>query len=449
MFNKNRSLDIATDHSALAEQALIGSMLMNTEEFFIEANGKLTHDHFYDPFKKAVYKEATDLYSKNIEIDATVLAANLEANVELSEQEIYDALGAIWDSHPATDNISAWIDVVVDKYINRQLEDAGISIGELAHAKNFDRQEKINKIFDIGRKLEAVAVKDSIISTTDILASTVAMIEKNAISDDGVSGIPSGFTDLDQVTRGFQPTEFIVIGARPGMGKTSLVLSICNHCCAVLPVNERKKVLFYSLEMGKAQVGMRWLGARAKIPMDSMKSGRLTKDEAQRLRDALDESPDVTLHMDEKIQNIDEMCAGIRKKHAEIELDMVVIDYLQLIQDSPTARSSSNKSERVGDISRALKKLALELGIPVIALSQLNRDLEKRPDKRPITADLRESGAIEQDADIIIFVYRDEVYFPNTKEPGIAEIIVAKNRNGAQKTIKTKYDKPTTCFHNL
>lgn len=441
-------LQIAQPFSLQAEQAIIGSLLSDPIETHHQIGESLMDTHFYDPFCRAVFQKSMELLGTGSTIDAVVLAARLEGVVDLTQAEILSSLEQIFMSYPAVSNANGWADVIVDKYVERSLSKTGIALAEMAHAQNVPRADKLaaahQMLSDVGKTMAT----DTIVTLPEMLIATMAMVQENSQRGGKIAGVPSGFDELDELLSGFSPGDLVVLGARPSMGKTAAALSIAKYCSSELPKEERKGVLMFSLEMGATQIGLRWFAVRHQINIKHMRSGRVSQAENEAMKRGLEEADEYPFFLEESGSlKIEQLAAKARKKHAEYPLGLIIIDYLQLIEDS--GRAGANKAERVGEISRALKQLAKELGVPIIALSQLSRELEKRADKRPIMSDLRESGAIEQDADIVMFVYRDEVYNPGTTDRGIAEFIIAKQRNGGLGTVRLGYVPELTCFRNL
>lgn len=262
-----------------------------------------------------------------------------------------------------------------------------------------------------------------------------------------VTGVPTGFVDLDRMTSGLQAGDLVVLAARPSMGKTSFAVNIAEH----VALNEGLPVAIFSMEMGAAQLAVRIVGSIGRVNQGNLRTGKLNDDEWPRLTEAIERLRTVSLHIDETPGlSPTELRANARRLARTCgKLGLIVVDYLQLMSGSGSAASSDNRATELGEISRGLKMLAKELQCPVIALSQLNRSVEQRTDKRPMMSDLRESGAIEQDADIIMFIYRDDYYNKDSKEPNIAEVIIGKQRNGPTGTVKLFFQKNQTRFENL
>ena len=271
-------------------------------------------------------------------------------------------------------------------------------------------------------------------------------VTEMADNPNDITGVPSGFIDLDRMTSGFQAGDMVVLAARPSMGKTALAINIAEH----VALHEGLPVAVFSMEMGASQLAVRIVGSIGRIDQTHLRTGKLTDDEWPRLADAIDRLRNISLHIDETPGlSTSELRANARRLARQCgQLGLIVVDYLQLMSVS-ASMNDENRATAVGEISRGLKMLAKELKCPVLALSQLSRGVESRTDKRPMMSDLRESGAIEQDADVIMFIYRDDYYNKDSKEPGVAEIIISKQRNGPTGTVKLAFLKPITKFESL
>jgi replicative DNA helicase len=270
-------------------------------------------------------------------------------------------------------------------------------------------------------------------------------VQEMADNPNDITGVPTGFYDLDRMTAGLQPGDLIVLAARPTMGKTAFAINIAEH----VALKEGLPVAVFSMEMGAAQLAVRIVGSIGRIDQSHLRTGKLTDEEWPRLTEAIEQLRNISLHIDETAGlTVSELRANARRLARQCgKLGLIVVDYLQLMSGS--AGNDENRATELGEISRGLKMLAKELQCPVIALSQLNRSVESRNDKRPMMSDLRESGAIEQDADIIMFIYRDDYYNKESKEPGVAEIIIAKQRNGPVGMVPLTFLKPLTRFDNM
>ena len=304
--------------------------------------------------------------------------------------------------------------------------------------------ESEQKIFNIGE--EGARTKQGFQSMDTLVVDLLDRVQEMADNPNDVTGVPTGFYDLDRMTSGFQAGDMIVLAARPSMGKTALAINIAEH----VALNEGLPVAVFSMEMGAAQLAVRIVGSIGRIDQGHLRTGKLTDEEWPRLSEAIEKLRTISLHIDESAGlTSSELRANARRLSRQCgKLGLIVVDYLQLMSGS--SGDNENRATVLGEISRGLKMLARELQCPVIALSQLNRSVEQRPDKRPMMSDLRESGAIEQDADIIMFIYRDEYYTKDAcKEPGVAEVIIAKQRNGPTGTVKLAFLNNITKFESL
>ncbi|MGB4927506.1 MAG: replicative DNA helicase, partial [Giesbergeria sp.] len=299
-------------------------------------------------------------------------------------------------------------------------------------------------IFNIGE--EGSRMKQGFQGMDTLVVNLLDRVQEMADNPNDITGVPTGFIDLDRMTSGLQAGDMVVLAARPSMGKTALAINIAEH----VALNEGLPVAVFSMEMGAAQLAVRIVGSIGRIDQGHLRTGKLTDDEWPRLTEAIEKLRNVSLHIDETAGlTPSELRANARRLARQCgKLGMIVVDYLQLMSGSSSSQGE-NRATELGEISRGLKMLAKELQCPVIALSQLNRSVETRTDKRPMMSDLRESGAIEQDADIIMFIYRDDYYNKDSKEPNVAEIIIGKQRNGPTGTVKLYFQKTQTRFESL
>jgi replicative DNA helicase len=350
---------------------------------------------------------------------------------------------------PSAGNIRRYAEIVRERAILRKLVSASDEISTNAFnpkgrpvAAILDDAEQ--KIFNIGE--EGARTKQGFQAMDSLVVALLDRVTEMADNPNDVTGVASGFYDLDRLTAGFQAGDLIVLAARPSMGKTALAINIAEH----VALNEGLPVAVFSMEMGAAQLAVRIVGSIGRIDQSHLRTGRLTDEEWPRLTEAIEKLRTISLHIDETAGlTSSELRANARRLSRQCgKLGLIVVDYLQLMSGS--SGNDENRATELGEISRGLKMLAKELQCPVMALSQLNRSVETRPDKRPMMSDLRESGAIEQDADIIMFIYRDDYYTKDAcKEPGVAEIIIAKQRNGPTGMVKLAFLKPITKFESL
>jgi replicative DNA helicase len=359
-------------------------------------------------------------------------------------------LAALVENVPTAANIRRYAEIVHERAILRRLAGAGGEIAESAfHPLGRSVREILDqaetKVFEIAE--HGARGQQGFQDIRPLLTQVVERIEflYNRDNPSDVTGIATGFTDLDRMTSGLQEGDLIVIAGRPSMGKTSLALNIAEHVALVL----KMPVAIFSMEMGATQLAMRLMGSVGRLDQQKIRTGRLTNDDWERLSGALGKLNDAPIHIDETpAMNALEVRARARRLARQYggKLGAIVVDYLQLME---AVSDGENRATEISEISRSMKALAKELKVPVVALSQLNRSLEQRPNKRPVMSDLRESGAIEQDADLILFIYRDEVYNEDTQEKGVAEIIIGKQRNGPIGVVRLAFLGENTRFENL
>ena len=434
-------------HSLEAEQSLLGGLLIDNEALDKVADLVSVKD-FYRQDHQIIYQHIHRLIERSQPADIVTVGESLESNSELNTVGGLEYLGLLAESTPTAANIRGYAQIIRERSIMRNLVEVGTDIVDNALSpQGRDAQQLLDesesKIFQI-----AEAGKNDRIGFTDIkeLLPQVAeridqLFQRDNPSD--VTGIPTGYKDLDMMTSGLQPGDLIIIAGRPSMGKTSLALNMCEY----VSVDTGLPTAVFSMEMGSTQLVSRLIGSVGKLNQHKMRTGQLDDNDWEKLSYALGQLNEAPIFIDEgSALNPYEVRARARRLHKQCgRLGLIVIDYLQLMG---SAGSTENRATEISEISRSLKALAKELNVPVIALSQLNRSVEQRPDKRPVMSDLRESGAIEQDADVIMFIYRDEVYNPETPDKGIAEIILAKQRNGPVGRVKLTFLGEYTKFEN-
>ncbi len=411
-------------HNIDAEQNVLGSVFIdqNTVKSISDA---LTRDDFYNRRHRIIFGAILELFEDNIDIDYTTLIDRLETQGLLADAGGSDYILGLSDTTPSIMNLEHYINIVRDKAVVRNM----INVSKRIFEKGFkakDLNDYINEaeqqVFDVARSRRA----SDFITLKEVTETVVRKTEdaKNQIGE--LTGLDTGFSMLNHYTLGLQPTELYVIAARPSMGKSAFALNIATN---VAKLKERPYIAFFSLEMGVDQLVSRMLSSESSVPSNKLKTGDLSGAEWQQLSVASDGLQKLNILFDDsgtvKVTDLRQKC---RKLKQENRLDLVVIDYLQLLSGS---RNQTNRVQEVSEISRTLKEMARELKVPVIALSQLSRSVEQRPDKIPIMADLRESGSIEQDADVVLFLYRDDYYNKESERPNQVDIMVAKNRSGA------------------
>jgi replicative DNA helicase len=429
-------------HSIEAEQSVLGGILLNNEALNQVADVVRAGD-FYRPAHGAIYEAIVKLAEKGEPVDeVTVVNALREmGKLELAGGPL--AVSTLVERIPTAANILTYARIVRQKAIARNLIMAATEIVTDGYEDTGDIDALLDKaertIFEINDSRE----KRGLTHAKDIVKDAFRRIEKLYERREAVTGVPTGFDELDKMTAGLQPSDLLILAARPAIGKTALALSLAANSA----IRHKKSVAVFSLEMSKEQLVMRLLCSEGRIDGTRMRGGFLSENDWPRLARAAGAISEAPLLIDDSgVLTVLDLRAKCRRLKAENMLDLIVIDYLQLMQGPPNIDS---REQQISAISRGLKQLAKELNVPIMALSQLNRGVEQRADKRPMTSDLRESGAIEQDADIIMFIYRDEVYNPETPDKGVAEVIIAKQRNGPTGTVKLKFFNEYTRYENL
>ena len=435
-------------HSVEAEQSVLGGLLLDNLAWDRAAD-LLTDSDFYRFEHRLIFSAIGSLVNATKPADVITVFEHLQSLGKATDCGGLAYLNALAQSVPSAANMRRYAEIVRERAILRKLIAASDEIATTA----FNPQgrpvpqildEAEGKIFKIGeegsRQRQGFQGIDKLVTA---LIDRVNELAENGAEE--VTGVRTGFYDLDRMTAGLQKGDLIVLAARPSMGKTAFALNIAEH----VAVQEGLPVLVFSMEMGASQLALRMVGSLGRIDQQHLRTGALQNDEWDRLAEAVDRLGRVQVFIDETpALNSSELRARARRMARQFgTLGLIVVDYLQLMSGSST--SDENRATVIGEISRGLKALAKELQCPVIALSQLNRSVESRTDKRPMMSDLRESGAIEQDADVIMFIYRDDYYNKESKEPGVAEIVIGKQRNGPVGTVKLTFLKPLTRFDNL
>jgi replicative DNA helicase len=425
-----------------AERAVLGAILMDNEAVY-PVMEVLEPSAFYQPSHRLIYGTMVELSERGEPIDIVTLVDRLRSVGSLEQAGGADYIPTLADEVPTSAGVVNYAKIVREKAVLRHLIETSTEIVQDC----FDAPGDVDQLLDEAeRRIFAISeerIRSGFLSMREIVKSSFKTIESLYEKKEHITGIPSGFADIDELTSGFQPADLVIIAGRPSMGKTAFCLNIAQYAS----MKKEMTVAIFSLEMAKEQLVMRMLCSEARIDAHRLRSGFLGQTDWPKLSTAAGRLADSTIYIDDTpaISSM-EMRAKTRRLKADKGLDLVIVDYLQLM--SGRSRSDSREQE-ISEISRSLKALAKELGVPVLALSQLNRGVESRMDKRPILADLRESGAIEQDADVIIFIYRDEVYNKESMEKGIAEIIIGKQRNGPVGTRKLTWLDKYTRFEDL
>ena len=437
-------------NSVEAEQSVLGGLLLENESLDKIAD-ILNQADFYRHDHRLIYTHIAKLIEQNRPADIVTVAESLENSAELSSVGGIAYLGALAQNTPTAANIRRYAEIVRERSIMRKLVEVGSGIAESAYnPQGRDAQQLLDeaeaKIFQIAES--GNRGNQGFVNIQTLLPQVADRIDflYQRENQGSVTGIPTGFDDLDERTSGFQPGDLIIVAGRPSMGKTAFSLNIAEN----VALDSKKPVAVFSMEMGATQLATRMIGSVGRLDQHRMRNGNLEDEDWVRLTTALGKLNDAPIFIDEGagLSSFD-VRARARRLHRQTGgLGLIVVDYLQLMAGT-SGRASENRATEISEISRSLKSLAKELNVPVVALSQLNRSVEQRPDKRPVMSDLRESGAIEQDADLFLFIYRDEVYNPDSEDKGMAEIIIAKQRNGPIGRIRLTFLGQHTRFENF
>ena len=434
-------------HSIEAEQSLLGGLLIDNSALD-QVGDTISSKDFYRQDHRLIFIHINDLINSSNPADVVTVAESLEKNSELASIGGISYLGSLAENMPSVANIRGYAKIIRDNSILRNLITVGSEIVEGAFLpKGKDAQQLLDemeaKLFSIA---EAQSNRLGYKDFQKVIADVVRNLEERGQNPGTVTGLSTGFVDLDNLTTGLHGGELVIIAGRPSMGKTALAMNIAESCA----VDQNKAVAIFSMEMGSEQIVTRLLGSVAKVDQQKMRTGKMNEDDWAKIADGLGRLNEAPLFIDEGSGlNSYELRARARRLDRSIEggLGLIIVDYIQLM--SPLGgQQGENRATEISEISRSLKSLAKELNIQVIALSQLNRNVDSRPDKRPQMSDLRESGAIEQDADVIMFIYRQIVYSKDPADEGIAEIIVAKQRNGPIGDVKLTFVGEHTRFEN-
>jgi replicative DNA helicase len=429
-------------HNLDAEQSVLGAML-ESKEAIANVVEIITADDFYKPAHGQIFETIMSLYSRGEAADAITVAD------ELARKGIVEAIGGrpyllgLLEAYPTASSARHYARIVDEMSTLRGLVDAGNKVQEIGFAMPEDIADAVDQaegiIYEVGDR----RLRDEMQPVRPLLNEVMEKIEELQNRTDNVTGLAAGFADLDDYTAGFQPGNLIIVAARPSQGKSSLLGDFALHAA----LRQRETVVMFSLEMGRDEIVTRFLASEGRVDMQRLRKGTLQEQDWAKLSNALGHLAEAPIFIDDSasitLMEIRAKCRRLKAKHG---LGLIIIDYLQLMQGP---RKSENRQQEVSEISRALKILAKELDVPVICASQLNRQLEYRADKRPMLADLRESGAIEMDSDLVMFIYRDEVYNPDSESRGEAELIVAKHRNGPTGTIRLAFMNQYTKFASI
>lgn len=431
-------------HSIEAEQAVLGSLLLSDGAWDVVAD-RVAEVDFYRKEHRLIFRAIASLAQQDKPRDVVTLSEWLEQRGDLEKAGGMLYLGTLAKDTPSAANVKAYADIVRERSVLRQLIQVGEGIatsaydaGDRAVKELLDEAEtRVFKIAD-----EGAGRQGGFRNIKDLLSQAVDRIDELFNNGSAVTGVATGFDKFDEMTSGLQPSDLIIVAGRPSMGKTSFAMNIAENAA----IKHRKPVAIFSMEMSGEQLAMRMISSLGRINQQNLRTGRLEDSDWPRITSAIAMLSEAPLFVDETpALSPTELRARARRIKREHGLGLIVVDYLQLMA---VPQNKENRATEISEISRALKALAKELNVPVIALSQLNRSLEQRPDKRPVMSDLRESGAIEQDADVIVFIYRDEVYNEDSPDKGTAEILIRKQRNGPTGNCRLTFLGQYTKFEN-
>jgi len=447
----NRVQDSATEafkvapHSVEAEQSVLGGLMLDNEAWD-QVSDIVSEDDFYRHDHRMIFRAVAELSRLTKPFDVITLSEWMQDVGILDKAGGLPYLGALAKNTPSAANIKAYAQIVRERAVLRQLAQAGAEISDSVYNKGARNSEELlddaeRLVFNIAD--QGARGRRGFSALKDLLVKAVDRIDTLFHLDNPITGVPTGYTDFDERTSGLQASDLIIVAGRPSMGKTSFAMNIVEHAA----IKNKTPVAVFSMEMPGEQLAMRMMSSLGRIDQHRVRTGKLSDDDWPRLTSAVSLLAEAPIFIDDSpALTPNEVRARARRLAREHGLGLIVIDYLQLMQVGGT---KENRVTEISEISRSLKSLAKELKVPVIALSQLNRSLEQRPNKRPVMSDLRESGAIEQDADLIVFIYRDEVYNEDSPDKGTAEIIISKQRNGPIGTTRLTFLGQYTRFENF
>jgi replicative DNA helicase len=426
---QSRASEVPSLHDEYAEQCVLGGMLLSADA--IADVLPVAKPEQFSARHETIYRAILDVYGQGRPADPLIVAAELTKRGEIAKVGGASYLHDLVQAVPTAANAEYYAEIVHEKAVLRELEKAGREIAVMARAQEGELADICNRAQTaVYTATEVSKPEEGDIPLGDFMENVLDEMEALTNRKSEISGVPTGFTDLDQLTNGLQPGQLIVIAARPAMGKSTLALDIA-RCCSI---KHNRPSQFFSLEMGRNEIGMRLLSAESRVALHHIRSGTTTDEDWTRLARRMPDVSAAPLYVDDSANiTMNYIRSRARKRKAQGGLAMIVVDYIQLMQSD--GKRAENRQEEVSGISRSLKLLAKELEVPVVALSQLNRESEKRQDKKPMISDLRESGAIEQDADMVILMHREDAYEKESPRAGEVDLIVAKHRNGPTATI--------------
>ena len=444
-FSQSETRDLKVPpHSIEAEQSVLGGLMLDNAAWEKIAD-RVSEDDFYRRDHRLIFRAIAALAEKDSPYDVVTLSEWLEGQGELDGAGGLAYLGTLAKETPTAANITAYADIVRERSILRQLIRVGTDIADSAYHPEGEESKSLlelaeEKVFEIAEK--GARGRQGFVAIRDLLGEAIDTINELFERDEPVTGIPTGFDDYDDKTSGLNRSDLIIVAGRPSMGKTTFAMNMAEN----VAISAKQPVAVFSMEMSADQLAMRMMSSLGRINQQKVRTGKLEDEDWPRLTSAVAMLSEAPIFVDDTpALTPTDLRARARRLKREHGLGLIVVDYLQLMR---VPGLSENRTLEISEISRSLKALAKELDVPVVALSQLNRSLEQRQDKRPMMSDLRESGAIEQDADVIVFIYRDEVYKPDTPDKGTAEIIIGKQRNGPTGTVRLTFLGEFTQFAN-
>ncbi len=428
--------------SSEAEESVLGGILLDNEAINV-ALELISEEDFYRAAHRAIFRGMTELVDKREPIDVVTLSQQLRELGLLDEAGGIEYISRLAGSVPSAANVAYYAKMVKELALRRRIIHEATAIVSEAFDSKGDVEEFLDSVENRILRASDFRISPSFSRIGEVVKESIQHVEKLYDKKELVTGVPSGFMALDRLTAGFQPSDLVIIAARPSMGKTALAMGIAQYAA----IEKNRAVAVFSLEMSKHQLVLRMLCSEARVDGTKVRTGHLGERDFPTLVEAASRIAEAPIYIDDTpALTITEVRAKARRLNRETPLSLIVVDYLQLLR-SPAY--SQSREQEIADISRSLKALAKELQLPVVALSQLNRSVESRTDKRPLLSDLRESGAIEQDADVIAFIYRDDFYNRDSEEKGIAELLISKQRNGPIGMVKLAFSSELTRFDNL
>jgi replicative DNA helicase len=424
-----------------AERSILGAVLLD-KEAMVKVAEFLRTEHFYEPKHGLIYESIMELFDEGLPIDLVTLSDRLKAKRRLSQVGGRTYLAELVESVPTAAHAEEYGQIVKSLSMRRRLISAAARIDEIAYLEDREVSQILDESEQSLFSISQESLRSKFVHVRDLLKDAYERAESIDQKKDKLTGVPTGFKMLDSVLGGLQASDLIILAARPSVGKTALALDIARHAAVV----EKKKVAFFSLEMSDLQLMDRLLGMQARVPFWDLRMGKLKDESFERLADAMGQLAESELMIDDTPgQGVLEVRTKARRLQVERGVDLIVVDYLQLLH----SRNLENRVQEVSEISMGMKTLARELKVPVLVLSQLSRAVESRADRIPQLSDLRESGSIEQDADVVIFLHREEQYNPETEHKGVSDMIIAKHRNGPTGRYELAFVKELGSFRNL